>query len=94
MNEGKRGQRCCVTSVPAQRPVVDYQIAYVKQSGAITPKVFKLKKLTLAPGQRIVFGHRQSIRDFTTRTHYVGGHELELIVNGNTVAQAFFDLVR
>jgi 3-methyladenine DNA glycosylase AlkC len=80
------------TAKTAQHLVVDYRIAYVKQSGATTAKVFKLKTLTLEPGQRIALSRNQSIRDFTTRTHYAGRHEVELIVNGGVVARAFFDL--
>lgn len=78
----------------AQRLVVDYRIAYVKRGGATATKVFKLRTLTLEPGQRIALSRRQPIRDFTTRTHYAGRHAVELIVNGGVVAQAFFDLAR
>jgi 3-methyladenine DNA glycosylase AlkC len=79
-------------SAQAQRLVVDYRIHYVKKSGARSAKVFKLKELTLAPGQRVALAHRRQIRDFTTRVHYAGRHALELLVNGACVAQGFFDL--
>ncbi|MCP3728072.1 DNA alkylation repair protein [Paraburkholderia sp. CNPSo 3272] len=82
------------TAGRAQRLVVDYRIAYVKQRGTTAPKVFKLKSLMLEPGQHIVLSHDQVIRDFTTRTHYTGRHVVELIVNGGVVAQAAFDLTR
>jgi len=82
------------TAKTAQRLVVDYRIAYVKQRGAKVAKVFKLKTLTLDPGQHIMISRSQSIRDFTTRIHYAGRHEIELIVNGRIVAGTFFDLVR
>lgn len=78
----------------AQRLIVDYRIAYVKRTGTTATKVFKLKTLTLEPGQRIAISRSQPIRDFTTRTHYAGRHEIELIVNGSAVAKTFFDLVR
>ncbi|MPV68158.1 DNA alkylation repair protein [Burkholderia sp. BE17] len=80
------------TAGTAQRLVVDYRIAYVKQNGDASPKVFKLKALTLEPGQRITLRHSRSIRDFTTRRHYAGRHEVELIVNGRVVARSFFEL--
>ncbi|WP_243843983.1 DNA alkylation repair protein [Paraburkholderia caballeronis] len=82
------------TAEIAQRLVVDYRIGYVKQNGATAGKVFKLKELTLAPGQHVALSRSQRIRDFTTRTHYAGRHEIELIVNGGVVARAFFDLAR
>ncbi|WP_244111010.1 DNA alkylation repair protein [Burkholderia gladioli] len=80
------------TAPDAQRLVVDYRIGYVKKNGSTAHKVFKLRELTLAPGQRIDIVRSQRIRDFTTRTHYAGRHGVELIVNGAVVAQAHFDL--
>ncbi|WP_322089342.1 DNA alkylation repair protein [Burkholderia sp. BCC1999] len=80
------------TADTAQRLVVDYRIAYVKQNGETSPKVFKLKGLTLEPGARIALRHSRAIRDFTTRRHYAGRHEVELIVNGQVVARSFFEL--
>ncbi len=80
------------TAPDAQRLVVDYRIGYVKKNGSTAHKVFKLRELTLAPGQRIDIVRSQRIRDFTTRTHYAGRHGVELIVNGAAVAQAHFDL--
>ncbi|MGF6604067.1 3-methyladenine DNA glycosylase AlkC [Paraburkholderia sp. GAS448] len=77
----------------AQRLVVDYRIRYVKRSGATAARVFKLKELTLEPCQHISLSHTQHIRDFTTRTHYAGRHVVELIVNGDVVANSFFHLV-
>ncbi|WP_244121926.1 DNA alkylation repair protein [Burkholderia gladioli] len=80
------------TAPDVQRLVVDYRIGYVKKNGSTAHKVFKLRELTLAPGQRIDIVRSQRIRDFTTRTHYAGRHGVELIVNGAVVAQAHFDL--
>ncbi|WP_241171108.1 DNA alkylation repair protein [Burkholderia gladioli] len=80
------------TAPGVQRLVVDYRIGYVKKNGSTAHKVFKLRELTLAPGQRIDIVRSQRIRDFTTRTHYAGRHGVELIVNGAVVAQAHFDL--
>jgi 3-methyladenine DNA glycosylase AlkC len=80
------------TASKAQRLVVDYRIAYVKQRGTTAWKVFKLKSLMLEPGQHVMLSRDQVIRDFTTRTHYAGHHAVELIVNGGVVAQAGFDL--
>jgi 3-methyladenine DNA glycosylase AlkC len=77
----------------AQRLVVDYRIRYVKRNGATAARVFKLKELTLEPCQHISLSHTQHIRDFTTRTHYAGRHVVELIVNGDVVANSFFHLV-
>lgn len=76
-----------------QRLVVDYIVHYVKKSGAALPKVFKLKELTLQPGASVRISRSQTVRDFTTRVHYPGRHEVELVVNGRTVASASFQLL-
>jgi hypothetical protein len=51
-------------SVQAQRRVVDYRIHYVTKSGARSAEVFKLKELTLTPGQRVALAHSRQIRVF------------------------------
>lgn len=76
----------------AQRLVVDYAIHYVKKSGATSRKVFKLKELDLAPGATASLSIGQAIRDFTTRKHNAGRHRVELLVNGESVAESVFDL--
>lgn len=81
------------TAADPQRLVVDYTIHYVKKSGGTSPKVFKLKEFTLEPGASVVLSRRQSIRNFTTRVHYPGRHEVEVMVNGETLARDYFDLL-
>ena len=85
-----------LTSVAAtpQRLVVDYVIHYVKKSGATSRQGLKLKELTLAPGETVTLARQQQIRDFTTRVHHPGRHDVEILVNGERVARAFFDLAR
>jgi 3-methyladenine DNA glycosylase AlkC len=75
-----------------QRLVVDYVIHYVKKSGATSGKVFKLKELTLLPGETIALARWLNIRDFTTRVHHPGRHDVEIIVNGERLARDFFQL--
>ncbi|ERO60753.1 DNA alkylation repair protein [Pseudomonas piscis] len=80
------------SSSQPQRLVVDYAIDYIKASGATSTKVFKLKTFTL-PGQaRQALGRQQQIREFTTRRHYPGRHLVHLLVNGERLASAHFDL--
>lgn len=81
------------TSPRNQRLVVDYAIDYIKASGAASAKVFKLKTFTL-PGQaRQTLARQQQIREFTTRRHYPGRHRVHLLVNGERLASAHFDLL-
>ncbi|QCB54312.1 DNA alkylation repair protein [Sphingopyxis sp. PAMC25046] len=76
-----------------QRLVVDYRIHYARAGGKTAPKVFKLKSFELAAGDTAALRISQTIRDFTTRRHHPGRHEVELIVNGQTVATGAFDLL-
>ncbi|SEH10679.1 3-methyladenine DNA glycosylase AlkC [Sphingopyxis sp. YR583] len=76
-----------------QRLVVDYRIHYARAAGKTAPKVFKFKTFELAANETVTMMIAQTIRDFSTRRHYPGRHRVELIVNGQTMAEAAFDLV-
>jgi 3-methyladenine DNA glycosylase AlkC len=80
------------TKESRQKLVVDYKIQYCKQSGKLSGKIFKLKELSLAPGESIKLSKAQLIHDFTTRKHYQGTHVLEILVNGLVRHQADFEL--
>ena len=77
-----------------QRLVVDYIVHYVKKSGAVSAKVFKLKELTLPARATVPFSRTQQIRDFTTRVHHPGRHDVEVMVNGTSLGKLYFDLAR
>ena len=76
-----------------QRLVVDYRLHYARGAGKTAAKVFKLKTFDLAGSATATLGIRQVMRDFSTRRHHSGCHEVELLVNGRTMATAAFDLV-
>ncbi len=80
-------------SAEDQRLVVDYRVHYARAGGKTAAKVFKLKTFELAARDTARFGTRQTIRDFSTRRHHPGRHEVELIVNGQTMASGAFDLL-
>lgn len=75
-----------------QRLAIDYVIHYVKANGNALAKVFKWSELELAPGESVCLRKRQTVRNFTTRTHFAGRHLVELQINGARSAQASFDL--
>jgi len=75
-----------------QKLVIDYAVHYVKKAGGTSRKVFKWKEITLASGGMAEFVISRAIRDFTTRVHYAGRHTVELIVNGEVLAESGFDL--
>lgn len=80
------------TASTAQRLVVDYAVHYVKKSGVSAARVFKWKELTLGPREPIELGRNQRIKDFTTRKHYPGRHVVDVVINGDKLASAWFDL--
>jgi len=80
------------TSPDDQRLVVDYRVHYARAGGKTAAKVFKLRTFDLPAGQSTTLGVRQAIRDFSTRRHHPGRHEVELIINGLTMASTAFDI--
>jgi 3-methyladenine DNA glycosylase AlkC len=82
------------TASHAQHLIVDYAIHYVKARGATHAKVFKLKRLTLAPDGSASFDARISLATMTTRRHYPGCHRIEAIVNGVAFPLGAFDVCR
>lgn len=76
----------------AQQVVADYAVHYVKKNGAASRKVFKLRTFALEPGATQPLSISQTIRDFTTRTHNAGFHKVELMLNGQVVADGGFEL--
>lgn len=83
-----------ITSMSRQSQdlVIDYVIHYVKASGKLAPKVFKLTQRALKPGETIQVAKKHSFRLITTRKYYAGKHELEIQVNGVRYGKVGFDL--
>ena len=55
---------------------------FVKANGRATPKVFKLARLTLAPGARGPLQTSVSLAVHTTRTPRPGRHDVDVVING------------
>jgi 3-methyladenine DNA glycosylase AlkC len=83
--------RLTSTSKSPQRLVIDYAVHYPKKNG-ISRKVFKLRETELLPGSGFDVAISQTVKDFTTRKHHAGFHRVELMVNGEPVAESGFDL--
>ncbi|HEY5602380.1 MAG TPA: DNA alkylation repair protein, partial [Gammaproteobacteria bacterium] len=75
-----------------QQLIVDYRIHYVKASGRTSPKVFKLKMTTLPPRQTLSLDKQHPLKNFTTRKHYSGRHQIELLINGASIKTLPFQL--
>lgn len=73
-----------------QELLVDYAVHYMKASGRTSPKVFKLKRLTLPARASVPIAFKIKLRDLSTRKHYPGRHTIELLVNGRPVPVGAF----
>jgi 3-methyladenine DNA glycosylase AlkC len=80
------------TAAEARQIRLEYGIDYLTGSGKISPKVFKIKEMRLAPGQAEMIKRHQRLTDFTTRKHYAGEHRLRILVNGKAVLEKGFTL--
>ncbi len=93
------GERIAITAALSsdssenQRLVVDYRLHYARAGGKSAAKVFKWKTFYLAAGGAVTLRISQTIRDFSTRLHHAGRHDIELIVNGRTMGTGGFELL-
>lgn len=80
------------TDAQPQSLVVDYAVHHVKANGRTSPKVFKGWNLRLGPGERRTLRKAHAVKPITTRRYHAGVHRVELLVNGQAVAEAAFEL--
>ena len=78
------------TSGDPQDLVIDYIVHLVRAKGKTSPKVFKLTRRTLAPGETIRLSRKHSFAAITTRRYYPGEHAIEIQVNGAPCARQPF----
>ncbi|MDP2317633.1 MAG: DNA alkylation repair protein [Pseudomonadota bacterium] len=70
------------TGTAASRAVVDLVVGFPGRSAAGRRKVFKLRTVDLAPGERVVLRKSISLRDHTTRAAMAGTHLLAAQIDG------------
>ena len=67
------------TTIPV---IVDLRVHFVKSSGTTSPKVFKGAVVEIEPGAVVVVRKTVSVRQHTTRKHYIGRHRVDVLLNG------------
>ncbi len=74
--------------------IVDYIVDMPRPNGTISSKVFKLKRLHLATGEKISLrkAHR-FVKDASTITYHPGPHHLHLQINGARLASQCIQLL-
>jgi 3-methyladenine DNA glycosylase AlkC len=78
----------------AQTLLVDIAVFFRKQNGRASPKVFKLGKHALAPGEQKSLRARIAFADLSTRTNHPGTHHVEARVNGAAFPLVVLDVRR
>jgi 3-methyladenine DNA glycosylase AlkC len=69
---------------------LEYAIDYLTSSGKISRKVFKITENKFDPGKKIEIKRKQSFKNFTTRKHYKGKHQITILANGKKLAAKEF----
>ncbi|MDD4912114.1 MAG: hypothetical protein PHP57_07445 [Sideroxydans sp.] len=77
----------------AQDILVDLRIHFIKSNGKANAKVFKLKAVTLASLETIPMQKKISLAEMTTRKHYPGRHEVDVLLNGEAIRLGSFELI-
>jgi 3-methyladenine DNA glycosylase AlkC len=81
---------------PVDREVgalVDLRVHFVKKSGATSHKVFKGSELALGANEIATVRKTISVAQHSTRKHYPGRHDVEVLLNGVVHPGATFDVV-
>lgn len=71
---------------------IDYIINFLKSNGKLGPRIYKLKKITLNPGEKFHISKRHSLKKITTIKYYPGRHELKIQINGDVAFEKFWHL--
>lgn len=75
--------------------MIDYIIHFRTKSGTLSPKVHKLKKVSLKKGVSLTLQKKHPFKaNMSTRTLYEGEHKVELQINGTLYASSTFILGR
>lgn len=70
------------TGSASQALEADVRVHHRKADGQLRPKVFKGKRLTLAPGDQVSWTQSLSFRPVSTRTLYPGKQGVDVSING------------
>jgi 3-methyladenine DNA glycosylase AlkC len=73
--------------------MIDYVVYHMKANGRLSPKVFKLAKKTIRPGEVLHVEKKHSFAPVTTRTYYPGQHAIEPKINGRLFGRVTFVLM-
>ena len=81
------------TARATQELLIDVAVHFVKARGVTGAKVFKLKRLTLAPREQADLQTSFSLAIHTTRIPQPGEHAVDVLVNGQRIPAGSFRVV-
>lgn len=73
---------------------IDYAMYFQKKSNGLSRKVFKWKRVELAPTAKQVLTKVHPFRETSVRSLYAGAHRVEILVNGSVYAEREFSVRR
>lgn len=76
-----------------QRFRIEFAIFYMKSSGKLSRKLFKINENVHSKDAIISITKTLAFKDLTTRKHYEGSHKIAIVVNGNEVCEKEFMIV-
>ena len=73
--------------------IIDYRVHYVGANGLRMPKVFKLTRRRLAPGQPAALTRRHRFEHVSIRRIRPGRHTIDIQVNGHILGTVHVDVI-
>lgn len=83
----------CSLSNKPQNLVIDYIIGFMKANGKTSPKVFKLRAMTLGPNETLTIEKKHAVKLITTRQYYAGEQQIQLQINGKVFIEKNWQLI-
>ena len=80
------------TAGKEQYIVLDYAIHFMKANGRTAPKVFKWKNIRIQPQETVTLEKVHPLKAINTRRYYSGEQKVEIMVNGESLSSAGFQL--
>jgi 3-methyladenine DNA glycosylase AlkC len=72
---------------------LEYLVHFVKANGKTSPKIFQISEKVWKPAKHtITFTH--NFLDRTTRKHFPGAHQFDLVINGEKKTETSINLIR
>jgi 3-methyladenine DNA glycosylase AlkC len=69
---------------------LEYRIDYLTSTGKISKKIFRIGEYTIDRNTPLFIRRKQSFKDLSTRKHFVGAHQLHILVNGQVLSVSRF----